>query len=69
MILHVLAVGDVCSESGLSYLARALRGVKRREGVDFVVVNGENVSGVGLTPVQARALLDAGADVVTLGNH
>lgn len=69
MILRVLAVGDVCSESGLSYLARTLRGVKRREGVDFVVVNGENVSGVGLTPAQARALFDAGADVVTLGNH
>ncbi len=69
MKLRVLAVGDVCSESGLAYLSRTLRGVKRRESVDFVVVNGENVSGVGLTPAQARALLDAGADVVTLGNH
>ncbi len=69
MILRVLAVGDVCSESGLSYLSHTLRGVKRQESVDFVVVNGENVSGVGLTPAQARALFDAGADVVTLGNH
>ncbi len=69
MILRVLAVGDVFSESGLSYLSRTLRGVKRQESIDFVVVNGENVSGVGLTPAQARALLAAGAVVGTWGTH
>ena len=31
--------------------------------------NGENASGVGLTPEQARRIYDAGADAVTLGNH
>jgi hypothetical protein len=33
------------------------------------VVNGENASDVGLTPQQAEDMFDAGADVVTLGNH
>lgn len=38
--------------------------------LDFVVVNGENASnGMGLSGDHARALLDAGADCVTLGDH
>jgi calcineurin-like phosphoesterase len=33
-------------------------------------VNGENASnGAGLTSAHAKALLDAGADVLTLGDH
>ncbi|SMX47478.1 hypothetical protein PEV8663_03550 [Pelagimonas varians] len=38
--------------------------------LDFVVVNGENASnGMGLSGEHARLILDAGADVVTLGDH
>ena len=33
------------------------------------MVNGENASGIGITPSQADILLDAGTDVITLGNH
>ncbi len=33
------------------------------------MVNGENAAGVGLTRDQAERIYDAGADVVTLGNH
>src|SRR5690606_2398169 len=41
-----------------------------RFGFDFVVVNGENAShGRGLTEGHFRGLRDAGADVVTLGDH
>ena len=69
MELRVLAVGDVVGVSGLKHLEKHLRSVKRLYGVDFCVVNGENASGVGLTPQQADAMLDAGADVITLGNH
>ena len=37
---------------------------------DLAIVNGENIAdGVGITPKLADKLLDAGADVVTLGNH
>lgn len=69
MELRVLAVGDVTFESGLRCLQRQLRGVKKRFGINFCVVNGENVNGSGLTSGQAQTLFDAGADVVTLGNH
>ena len=69
MELRVLAVGDVTYEGGLRCLEKHLRQVKRLYGVDFCVVNGENVAGTGLTPAHASALFDAGADVITLGNH
>jgi hypothetical protein len=69
MELHLLAVGDVVSPAGLDFLSRRLRPLKRKYDVHFTVVNGENADRVGLTPAQAREILDAGADVVTLGNH
>ncbi|MEY8839060.1 YmdB family metallophosphoesterase, partial [Cribrihabitans sp. XS_ASV171] len=38
--------------------------------LDFVVVNGENASnGMGLKADHAKALLEAGADCLTLGDH
>lgn len=69
MIMNVLAVGDVVGEQGLAFLEQHLRSVQKLHGVHFTVVNGENASGVGILPRQARAIYDAGADVVTLGNH
>ena len=69
MDFKVLAVGDVVGAPGMDRVARSLRQLKRKTGADFVVVNGENASVVGITPMQAEEILDAGADVVTLGNH
>ena len=69
MEFRVLAVGDVCGSPGLSFLRRRLWSLRRDHRVDFCVVNGENAAVVGITPQQAEQLLDAGADVITLGNH
>ena len=69
MRCNILAVGDVVGEQGLAHLERHLRSLKKLKAIDFTVVNGENASGVGLTPEQARRIYDAGADAVTLGNH
>ena len=69
MLLHVLAVGDVCSDVGLDCLHRHLRQVKKLYEIDFTVVNGENAAGLGLLPRHADELFDAGADVITLGTH
>ena len=69
MEFRVLAVGDVCGGSGLQLVQRRLRELRRTYRADFCVVNGENAAGVGILPKQAEALLDAGADVITLGNH
>jgi metallophosphoesterase (TIGR00282 family) len=69
MLLNILAVGDVVSSSGVTCLSRHLRSIKRLHGVHFAVVNGENAAGVGLTSDDAYDMFDAGADVITLGNH
>lgn len=69
MDFKVLAVGDVVGEPGLERISRSLRYLRRQTGADFVIVNGENASGVGITPSQAEEIFDAGADVITLGNH
>ena len=69
MDFKVLAVGDVVGNPGMDRIQRSMRYLKRKTGADFVVVNGENASVVGITPQQAEDILDAGADVITLGNH
>ena len=69
MLLNLLAVGDVVGEAGLDFLARNLRRIKQEHDVHFTVVNGENASMVGVTPNQVQDIYDAGADVITLGNH
>lgn len=67
--MKILAIGDVVSQPGLDALAKLLRKVKKQTGADFTIVNGENASGTGITPRQADDIFDAGADVITLGNH
>ena len=69
MQYNILAIGDVVGEEGLRHLEKNLRAVQKLKGIRFTVVNGENASGVGLTPDQAWRIYDAGADAVTLGNH
>ena len=69
MLMKLLAVGDVCGRPGLDFLRRTLPGIRRLYQVDFVVVNGENANVVGVTPAQCEEIFDAGADVITLGNH
>jgi len=69
MLMNILAVGDIVGEPGLKHLERHLRPLQKLKNIAFTVVNGENASGVGLTPDQAWRIYDAGADAVTLGNH
>ncbi len=50
--------------------SRPSRGLRARFNLDFVIVNGENAAGgFGITESITEELLEAGADVVTLGNH
>ena len=69
MDLKVLAVGDVVGKPGMDRVCHSLRWLKRKTDADFVIVNGENAAVVGITPNQAEDIFDAGADVITLGNH
>ena len=69
MDLKILAVGDVVGGPGMDRISRSLRYLRRKTQADFVIVNGENAAVVGMTPQQAEEILDAGADVITMGNH
>jgi calcineurin-like phosphoesterase len=69
MELKVLCVGDVVGEPGLERIRKSLRKLKRETGADFVIVNGENASNVGMTPYQGDTIFDAGADVITYGKN
>lgn len=49
---------------------RRVAELRQRLSVDFVVVNGENAAGgFGITRRICEELFDAGADVITTGNH
>ncbi|HHG90082.1 MAG TPA: TIGR00282 family metallophosphoesterase [Devosia sp.] len=68
--MKILFLGDVMGRAGRDIVARRLPGLIEEYGFDFVVVNGENAShGRGLTQAHFNVLKDAGADVVTLGDH
>lgn len=68
--MRTLLVGDVVGKPGRRALEAVLPDLRREEGIDLVVVNGENAAGgFGLTQETADAILDAGADVITSGNH
>jgi metallophosphoesterase (TIGR00282 family) len=62
--------GDVVGRSGRDGLAAHLPGLRRRLGLEFVVVNAANAAaGFGITENTAKELFAAGADCLTLGNH
>lgn len=69
MDFKVLAVGDVVGNPGLERIRKSLRRLRDTTGADFVIVNGENASAVGMTPRQGEEIFDAGADLITMGNH
>ena len=69
MSVKILAVGDVCGEPGLDYLAQHLKDFKTENNISFCVVNAENANVVGVTPKQIDSVFKSGADVITLGNH
>lgn len=68
--MNVLCIGDVVGAVGCRHLVQVLPRVKRELAVDVCIVNGENsADGNGITPVSAGHIFDAGADVITGGNH
>jgi 2',3'-cyclic-nucleotide 2'-phosphodiesterase len=68
--MRILFLGDLVGRSGRNAVTEALPRLRERFRLDFVVVNGENAAGgFGITEQIFTELLDAGADVVTTGNH
>ena len=70
--MRILCLGDVVGDEGIRALTegRALSRMRDALSVDLVIVNGENAApNNGISPDAAAAIFDAGADVVTGGNH
>jgi len=68
--MRLLFLGDIVGRAGRQAVIEALPDLRRRYGLDFVAINGENAAGgFGITEPILDEILQAGADVVTLGNH
>jgi 2',3'-cyclic-nucleotide 2'-phosphodiesterase len=68
--MRLLFLGDVVGRAGRRAVLERLPELRARYRLDFVAINGENAAGgFGITEAIVADLLDAGADVVTLGNH
>ena len=67
---RILMIGDIIGKPGRVAVEQELQALREERGIDFVTANGENVAGgMGLTASTAEALLAAGVDVITSGNH
>lgn len=69
-MLKLLFIGDIVGRPGRDIVVDKLPRLRREQGIDFVIANGENAAaGAGITAALARSLLEAGVDAVTLGDH
>ena len=68
--MKILAIGDVVGTKSVEYLRKKLWDIRKQNGIDFVVANGENVAEIhGIGMAEAEILLSSGVDLITLGNH
>ena len=68
--MRLLFLGDVVGRAGRDAVTSQLPQLRSDHEIDFVVVNGENAAGgFGITEKICEQLLEAGADVITTGNH
>src|ERR1043165_884815 len=68
--MRILFVGDVVGRSGRAAVTERLPALKRDWKLDCIIVNGENAAGgSGITEQIYGEMIDAGADVISGGNH
>ena len=68
--MKILAVGDIVGESGVKKLKEELPKIKKEKNINFVITNGENsAGGMGLNEKNFKDIMEAGTNVVTMGNH
>lgn len=68
--IKVLFIGDIVGAHSLEIVKEKLPSIIEQYEADFVVCNGENVvNGKGLSESEADDIFNAGADVITTGNH
>jgi len=69
--MKILFLGDIVGKSGCEAVQKYLPIKIEENKIDFVIVNGENAAdrGVGITKKNTEEIFEAGADVITTGNH
>ena len=68
--MKLLFIGDVVGNAGCQFVQNNLHRLKKEYEIDVTVINGENsAQGNGITKYSSQQLFNAGADVITTGNH
>jgi len=70
MAFRTLLIGDIVGRPGRRAVEALLPDLIKTRGIDLVVANAENAAaGSGITPAIYKQVIDAGVDVVTMGDH
>ncbi|MUV39888.1 uncharacterized protein JNUCC1_03772 [Lentibacillus sp. JNUCC-1] len=68
--MNILFIGDVVGSPGRDMITHYLPKLKDKYRPQLTIINGENAaSGKGITEKIYKQFLDAGAQVITMGNH
>jgi len=68
--MKIVFIGDIVGKEAREIFIKKISYIKTNYEPDVIIANAENAaSGYGLTKKIAVQLLDAGVDVITLGNH
>ena len=68
--MKILIIGDIVGQSAREKLKERIPIIKKKYNTDAIIANAENATGgYGISKKHAKELLNAGIDVLTLGNH
>lgn len=68
--MNLLFIGDIFGRPARSAVKQLLPDLVRKEKIDLVVANGENLSaGIGMTQKNYSEMIESGIDYFTSGNH
>ena len=68
--MRILFIGDIVGKIGRRIVKEKTPYFVSKYGIDFVIANGENAThGKGLIKHHYNEIINAGVDVITLGNH
>ena len=68
--MKILFIGDIVGKLGRKAVGEVLPDLKKKEKIDFVIANGENLAhGRGATEKTLQEVMDSGVDFFTSGPH
>ena len=68
--MRILFLGDIVGRSGRDAVIAEVPRLRKRYALDCIIANGENAThGFGLSAKHFQVLIEAGIDIITLGNH